>query len=427
MCLNTSSLKLFNIDFQGGNTFTPVVRVFEDKPNKLIMCHELLEVMKQEDMDVSSLEKEVLAMPKLATFTYQEVEARVSKKDFRKIEFVIIEVTSAKFSATPIPTITPGGGYCVLAYDFYYNLATNMITAKKMFRRMDPSQFYLIEEFFNFFDDYFDLTRGVTFIDLKDVDEINEKMETLYKSLTILCEEPTEIRDMGKKGFTSENFANELVRLKLDRIFPDICEQSGIYFEKIKAKRSKTLSTLGACGLIHQLQINCLARKIPKISEFIHSQLACSRDTIGYCCKICSDAQNPRRSNAEPVEVKISSKDVSHAELEESMETKLELESRSNEKETQEPFNDPKLSKPKKSKKNRKSEQTTAKPEEKESNACPKCFRASEYNIKLKEDLRLEKIETKHLRKSLKHAQQESEEKSQKIAEKNEEIEQIKA
>ncbi|CCD67822.2 RING-type domain-containing protein [Caenorhabditis elegans] len=390
--------------------YTPVVRIFADKPNKLIMAHELLVVMKQEHMDVSSFEKEVLEMPKLATFTFQEVAARVSPEDFKNIEFVIIPITAAKYSATPIPTITPGG-LCILASDFIFNLLVNMLTAKKIFQKIDPSQFDLIREFFNFIDEYFGSAKGVMFVDLKDVEVINKKWEAFYKTLTISCEEPKKVRNTRKTEFTKEDLTNELKYLKLDLIFSEICEQSQDYFDHMtRAKNLKTLPNDVFSGAIVHLQIDCICRRISKIPAFIHNQLACSR-IFGYRCPVCVDANTPKADDV---------KAPTPEEL-------VEVREISPVAENLEPTSESKRVKSKKQKKQKPSENPIAKPEEKQSNACPKCFRASEYNIKLRDDLRLEKIETKHLRKSLKLSQQESEEKSQKIAGKNEEIEHLKA
>lgn len=49
----------------------PIVRIFSDKSNKFIMARELLRAMKQENMNVTTFEEEVLVMPWLSTFTYK--------------------------------------------------------------------------------------------------------------------------------------------------------------------------------------------------------------------------------------------------------------------------------------------------------------------------------------------------------------------
>lgn len=398
----------------------PIVRIFDDKPNKLIMAYELLDAMKQAQMDVSKLEEEVLEMPELSTFTYQQVASRISPQDMRTIEFVITPITVAKYAATPIPTINKGE-YCILASDFLFNLLGNMITAKKMFQRIEPSQLNVIREFFNFVDNHFDFTYGIQFIDLELVEMINSELDTFHRMLTISSKGPSDIRDRQQEGFTKTDLSNELKHLKLDLIFPEICELSEFYFVHLtKTLKIEKLSTSDVYGIVEHLQIDCLARRFPKLAEFIHSQLVCSR-IFGYQCQKCFQPKEPKVAGVEAVEIE-SKKELTIDDSAETMKRKITLEFANKVKETLAQLSDLKNEKPKKSKKQKPSQQLV--PEKVKSNPdpCQKCFRTSEYHNKTKEDFRLEKIETKRLRKALKESQKESEEKSQNIAEKDQEM-----
>ncbi|EFO97852.1 hypothetical protein CRE_15901 [Caenorhabditis remanei] len=354
----------------------PVIRLFSIDKNHFVIAHELLKkTLKNCKIDVSEFEKEVNGMPKLSTFTFREVSQKVDKDVMKNLEFVKMETDSLLiFKQTPIPTYD--GGYCTLAVDALRDILMDMILAKKVFQTIEEKDWIHIKQFFKSIEAYFDQTKAVYFIDLKDVETIKELWENIYNT-----------------------------HLKKFSLSP-----------KLK-KTSKT--TGSASSHLHQevmqCQINSLVRKIPMLLKFIHQQGACDRMSI-VGCELCDG-----KTLTEEIEEPLGSETE-----EEPLSEEIKPESKELNAEAPEQSADTEEKPSQKKKKSKKAKQPTlpeeSKPEPKESNACPKCERAGKFTREANEKLRLSKIEVKQLKKDLIRNQLENEEIKQKVMDKDERI-----
>ncbi|KAF1754320.1 hypothetical protein GCK72_020880 [Caenorhabditis remanei] len=225
----------------------PVIRLFSIDKNHFVMAHELLKTLKNCKIDVSGFEKEENGMPKLSTFTFREVVQKVDKEVMKNLVFVKMETDSLlMFKQTPIPT-TCDGGYCTLAVDALRDILMDMIVTKKVFQTIEDKEWIHIKQFFKSIESHFDQTRGVYFIDLKDVKTIKESWENIYST--------------HLKQFSSS------------------------------PKLKKTSKTTGSTSshlhqAVMQCQFNSLVRVIPMLLKFIHKQGACNRLSI-VRCELC--------------------------------------------------------------------------------------------------------------------------------------------
>ncbi|KAF1754318.1 hypothetical protein GCK72_020878 [Caenorhabditis remanei] len=352
----------------------PVIRLFSIDKNRFVMAHELLKTLKNCNIDVSGFEKEVNGMPKLSTFTFREVVEKVDKDVMKNLEFVKMETDShLMFKQTPIPTYD--GGYCILAVDALRDILMEMILAKRVFQAIEEKDWIHIKKFFKSIESYFDQTRGVYFIDLKDAKTIKELWENIYNT-----------------------------HLKQSSPSPKLKKTS-----KMTGSQSSHLHL----AVLH-CQINSLVRKVPMLLKFIHKQGACDRLSI-VGCELC-DGKALVEEIVEPLGSEIEEEALS------SEDTKSETEESSAEAPEQTADTEEKPSQ--KKKKSKKSKQPTP-PEEakpKQSNACPKCERAGKFTREANEKLRLSKIEVKQLKKDLIRNQLENEEIKQKVMDKDERI-----
>ncbi|CAL2044022.1 unnamed protein product [Caenorhabditis brenneri] len=84
-------IEVFHMDFflpkDPEDTFKPVIRLFSNKNTHLVMANEVLENLREQGIDVSSLEEEVSKMSSYATWNFRELAGKIDTKD---IEFVKI-------------------------------------------------------------------------------------------------------------------------------------------------------------------------------------------------------------------------------------------------------------------------------------------------------------------------------------------------
>ncbi|KAF1754256.1 hypothetical protein GCK72_020816 [Caenorhabditis remanei] len=132
-----------------------------------------------------------------------------------------------------------------------------IIVAKKVFQENDCIR---NEEFFEFIKSHFDINRDIHFIDSKKREEFyNEhlKREGPSNAKTIQLKKWSDVIDLIKT----------LKYLKLNKCFKDIVEYAYPIFAKLEKKSSSDLH-----AAVTHCQINCLARKVTWILEFIEKQ-----------------------------------------------------------------------------------------------------------------------------------------------------------
>ncbi|EFO98040.1 hypothetical protein CRE_20047 [Caenorhabditis remanei] len=231
----------------------PIIRLFSIDKNHFVMADELLKTMKNCNIDVSGFEEEVFGMKELSTFTFREVSQKVDKDVMKNLEFVKMDDFRLIFAQTPIPTCD--GGYCNLAVDVLRDVLMDIIVAKKVFQTTKEKNWIHIKKFFKSVEKYFDRTRGVYFIDLKNVKTIKELWENEYNSHLKHSLSSSKLMTTSKK-----NLAVDLA--------------------------------------VVQCQINSLVRKVPMLLEFIHKQGSCDRLSI-VGCELC-DGKTLTEDSAQP-------------------------------------------------------------------------------------------------------------------------------
>lgn len=274
------------------NNPKPLFRRFSIDNNHLVMAHELLDTMKKCNMDVRKLEKEMKGMLNLSTFPFNEIQKKVGKDVFEKLEFVEMEIDLWMFAQTPIPT--PDGGFCILAVDALRDLLMDMILAKKVFQNIGEKDWKCVQKFLELMDFYFDTSRGIYFLDMKVVDAVKTLWESAYDNkMNQSLPDPKLILKKEPEKFKFD--VSELVRtlkfLDLDKFIEDFAEYAVPIHERLKEKGC--LSPKDMHAAVAQCQINCIAQKIPNIGEFIHNQKACQRMNIVKCEWCQKEAEKP--------------------------------------------------------------------------------------------------------------------------------------
>ncbi|CAO4377003.1 unnamed protein product [Caenorhabditis nigoni] len=397
-----STIRLF-LDFIENNfpaTEKATVRLFITGNENYVMAHELLQSLKNKDLDVSGFEEEVLKMPALSTFEFRDVARKVKVQDMKNIEFIRIQSSTPSLTAIPIPS--SDGGYCVRASDVLHELFVDMLLAKKVLQTVESEeQMEHLEKYFVSVQNYFDSYKGVFFISLDDLKVIKSKWEECYEANFKNSKEAKRVRAVGKEGFSLEDLEKELKYLNLNKVFSDIYTVAEWSYETVLGVKPKeSLNQADMIYMIYQCKVAFFLYGFPFLYRFLHSQKTCTKWVSFLDCLFCKNG---------------------HAELPKSSK-RVREEDRAESDVPQ---------KKRRSKKAKKTKETDPEPtsnlesgslEAKESQACPKCFRASHCADVANEKLRLSKVECKHLKKDLANAELEVEVLKQKVADKDERI-----
>ncbi|ULT86867.1 hypothetical protein L3Y34_006532 [Caenorhabditis briggsae] len=382
------------------------VRLFVTGKENYVMAHELLQSLKNKNLDVSGFEEEIQRMPALSTLEFRDVARKVKIQDMKNTEFIRIQSSTPSLTAIPIPS--PDGGYCVRASDALHELLVDMLLAKKVLQTVESeAQLEHLEKYFVSVQNYFDSDRGVFFISLNELNVIKSKWEECYEANLKNSKQAKSVRAVGNEGFSLEDLEKELKYLDLDKVFPDIYTVAEWSYESVlDVKPKESLNQTDMTYMIYQCQVAFFLYGFPFLYRFLHSQKICTKWVSFLDCLFCKNG---------------------HAELPKSSK-RVREENPSEEAESEVPR---KKKRSKKAKKAKETESSDPEPtsshklgslEAKESQACPKCFRASHFADVANEKLRLSKVECKHLKKDLANAELEVEVLKQKVADKDERI-----
>ncbi|PIC23660.1 hypothetical protein B9Z55_017282 [Caenorhabditis nigoni] len=419
--------------FMSADDSKATVRLFKIEKDSYVMAHELLQSMKNKNMDVSELEEEVLQMTNLATFNFREVAQKVKIGDMKNIEFIRINIRESNI--TPIPIPAPDGTYCIPSSDALYDLISDMIVAKKVLQRIDRNQFVHIEQFFKIMEIIFPVEGGDYFISLDDVEWIKAKWEKTYEDHLKSSAPVKHIRKVRKGGFTEDDLDKELEYLNLYNCFPEMKREVEWAYKVVSQDRNSILKLEDMHAAVFQCQMTILLENIPNLFKFLHSQKMCMKWVRYLGCVMC---EMPRLKKLLSVQSR------TEKEIKELIETTTVSVAPSPPKESdvvmeekiQEGPSD--VQKKKRSRKTKKPEESTqatsnspstSEPEmsetSKESQSCPKCSRASHFADVANEKLRVSKVECKHLKKELANAELEVEIQKQRSTDKDEKIRQL--
>ncbi|PIC23548.1 hypothetical protein B9Z55_017220 [Caenorhabditis nigoni] len=389
------------------------VRLFSAGKDNFVMAHELLQSLKNKNLDVSGFEEEVLGMPKLSTLEFREVARKVNIQDMKNIEFIRINHPETSLQATPIPS--PTGDYCVRAIDAFHELLNDMIVAKKVFQTIDKDQFEHVENFFDSVKDFFRSDQGVYFISLEDLNLVKSMWEECYESnLKTSKQAKTTRKVRNVRNRDSEMDELKKVYHNLERCFPDIKDIVG--GEYLKKKPTDMYAA------IFQWQVIALSDEITYMDDFLHSQKVCTEWIPGSpCCGEGAELMEIIKTAYAQFHAEKDAKEAAEAAATGAPQKKKRSKKV---KKTKEPT--PELPLPTSDITSTASESFSdpeaETPETKESRACPMCSRASQFADVANEKLRLSKIECKHLKKDLANAELEVEILKQKVTDKDERI-----
>ncbi|PIC23661.1 hypothetical protein B9Z55_017283 [Caenorhabditis nigoni] len=427
-------VKLFEsvleVGYMSADDSKATVRLFKIGKDSYVMAHELLQSMKNKNMDVSEFEDEVLKMANLATFNFREVAQKVKIADMKNIEFIRMD---CEMSMTSIPLPAPDGTYCVPATDALYDLINNIIDAKKVLQRTKRSQLEHIITFFKSVEHIFTHNGGNYFISMEDVEWIEATWEKTYEENLKSSAPVKHIRKVRKGGFTEDDLDKELEYLNLYNCFPEMKREVKWAYKFVNDGRTSTLKLDDMHFAVFQCQITILLGELPNIYKYLHNQKMCMKWVPYVGCVLCEmprlDTLMNKSSRTKEEDQKLialttvpvitTPPEEANVIVEEQVQV-ISLE----------------VPKKKRSKKTKKSEEASSptpseslsppEPEisetSKESQSCPKCSRASQFADIANEKLRVSKVECKHLKKELANAELEVEVQKQKRMDKDERI-----
>ncbi|EFO97817.1 hypothetical protein CRE_16101 [Caenorhabditis remanei] len=253
-----------------------VIRLFSSDKNLFVMTHDLIEILQKHDVDSVVLDKLIpddLKKEKLSTLSYGDalkVLLGIGNKELMNLEFAKMKSDLLMFAQNPIPTHY--GVYCIFAVDALYELLMDMIVAKKVFHTFEEKDWEEVNKFFESVKSHFGINRGIYFIDLKEAEDIKKEWEEIYNQH---LKRDSKLIQLKKGRFLVNDFMTALKSLKLDKCFGDIVEYAYIIFAKLEKKSPSDMHFA-----IAHCQINCLARKVPWILEFIERQNSRNRMNI---------------------------------------------------------------------------------------------------------------------------------------------------
>ncbi|CAP34823.1 Protein CBG17015 [Caenorhabditis briggsae] len=422
--------KVLEESFMSADDSKATVRLFKIGKDSFVMAHELLQSMKNKNMDVSEFEEEVLKMTNVATFNFREVAQKVKIGDMKNIEF--IRINTRESNITPIPIPAPDGTYCVPATDALYDLISDITMFKKVFQRINRSQFEHIKNFFESVEHIFHHNGGDYFISMEDVEWVKAKWEKTYEENLKSSVAVKHIRKVRKGGFTEDDLDKELEYLNLYNCLPEMKREVKWAYKLVTKERNSTLKLEDMHSAVFQCQMTILLENLPNVYQFLHSQKMCMKWVPYVACVFCEKPRlktllNKSSRTEEEEQEFMELTDVSVVAPPEK--TNVIEEDKEQEVSSAVP-------KKKRSRKAKKSEEasspnpldspSTPEPEmpeaSKESQSCPKCSRASHFADVANEKLRVSKVECKHLKKELANAELEVEVQKQKGMDKDERI-----
>ncbi|EFO97783.1 hypothetical protein CRE_16139 [Caenorhabditis remanei] len=264
----------------------PLVRKFSFDCNHFVMADELVDTLKKLRVDVNWLENEVAEMPDLSSFPYNEIEEKIGETFYAMLEFVDIEITQFLFTQSPIPSVRYDD-FCLLAVDALHEILMDMILAKKVFQKITPEDGNIVIEFLESLKFYFDPSRDIFFVDIKVVDAIKTLWDDIYvhKMHQDASKAKLIIKTKSEK-FEEKELCKTLDFLELYKFFDNIKGYANKVHKNLAGQDSLTRRHVHVAVAL--CQINCLARKVSWMLDFVHMQKACPWFGI-VDCERCRD------------------------------------------------------------------------------------------------------------------------------------------
>lgn len=217
------------------------------------------------------------------TISYNRMK-QIFSNQWKRIEFIRTPILRAKHRAVPVFAAEE---HLILAADTLIELLRKLIFGPKVFQRAakDEKVWNDIHRLFNHISKDFKTQSEIYFLQMDATKHFNLNCAQLFEHFA-MSNKPVDVRNAKKDGFTLQNLINELKHLSLTEAFPDITDYADMVYDHV-VKKCKTdcLKTTDLFDAVELCQMICAIRKIPKLSEFLHSQRACHR--ILNQCIVC--------------------------------------------------------------------------------------------------------------------------------------------
>uniref|UniRef100_A0A1I7TLA2 RING-type domain-containing protein n=2 Tax=Caenorhabditis tropicalis TaxID=1561998 RepID=A0A1I7TLA2_9PELO len=255
---------------QNNTNRTPIVRLFCQIENDGVMVHELLKIMREEEINVLAFEKSINRRNQLEFLMSDYLAFFVRKEDFKQLEFVRIPIQNSKLASSPIPL--ENGEYCISSNAAIRHLELDMTHHKNVFQMATPEELPLIRDIFKSINGGAD---SCYFVNLEQVNKVRQSWNSLFESHfknKSIEFQPKKIRKVNeRRRITVEDLKNELDYLNLARVFPKIKERAEEVYSSLK--ETGMTGTILMRELIHECQIESFrARFMENSLSDVHSE-----------------------------------------------------------------------------------------------------------------------------------------------------------
>ena len=238
-----------------------------------------------ENLDAEMQEMATEELAELKT-EKNEIEEKIGEAYFAKLEFVDIEITQFLFTQSPIPSVRYDD-FCLLAVDALHEILMDMILAKKVFQKITPEDGNIVIEFLESLKFYFDPSKDIFFVDIKVVDAIKTLWEDIYvHRMNQDASKAKLIIKTKSEKFEEKELCKTLDFLELYKFFDNIKGYANKVHKNLAGQDALTPRHVHVAVAL--CQINCLARKVSWMLDFVHMQKACPWFGI-VDCERCRD------------------------------------------------------------------------------------------------------------------------------------------
>lgn len=222
--------------------------------------------------------KELKKMNTLETIGYKTLKEKWAENNkFDDIEFIETTIRRTKHRAIFIPY--NGTKHCILVTDAYMECLRNLITVRGIFQMLNRKQLDWFADFYEAFGPKFvNMVEGPPmFIDVNDANAIRTNYKSLLNWKNINWSYRNELRkvinvnSIGDRGFNRKGLVDEIQRLNLDRLFPDIAVYAEKVLKDIKEGKDK-LTTTDMYDALEHCQLLALFKKFPGRFDWIRKQ-----------------------------------------------------------------------------------------------------------------------------------------------------------
>ncbi|CAI2333778.1 unnamed protein product [Caenorhabditis sp. 36 PRJEB53466] len=388
------------------NELPLTLRVFEDNKRHFLMASEFVRVVSIKRGEEPTEERSL----SIVEFDH------LFLKHFPEVELIVTPIKRENNAA--VTTLSSFGMPCILAADVLIQIVKSLIFGHKVFQKIQKSEWPVVEELLNTLAETFFLCNhpDAYFLEQEDSSTANELVYNyLYKYIDRSAED---FRSVGSNGFTMRDLTDELNRLGLVNLFPEITDYVRFaYTQAMKNKKNRFLLKLDLVDAVEHCQLLCLFNRFPNLVKFLHVHKSC--DFLdGLRCPHCDEKKPVRKVKAAKQRL-LKRKEEEHNVLKTKRTKKVERPVEQSEQVEK----DPSPTSPDQKQKTPESVEAAPalpppkSPQQPESKVCEKCKRTSDRCEKVKEKLKKSEKNNEELKTALRKTERELQEKDQKLEE----------